>query len=500
MNYVIKKSMFFMVCISFLCVGCQNHHQSAKEKLANQIEQYLNNCYADSIFNGVVLVSVDNEIILEDAWGYQNINSKIKNSFSTIFNLASITKPFTAAAIFILQSEEKLNIKNYVNKYIPEFPYPQMTIENLLTHTSGIPDYTHIGQLIVKLRQSGSKSMTNKDIVEWIVNGRPDLEFQSGSESRYCNTNYVLLAEIIESVSGMSYKKFMQEKIFDKLDMKNSFVITPSDSIDRSRFAIGFRNSLYGDSKVDHITSHDGFYDEILGDGGIFMSAGDLNKFSRALHFGILKDVIPKTAFHAFTLSNGEKGKYACGWFVGVNKNRGYIKHGGNWGGYLSNYYHIPDDNINIIILTNNTMSPYSMDDLTDGIIDILSGNIPNPVRQPISRILPEILSTQGADAAVREYYKLKQTVSDRYLFLDRDLFGLGITLFYNDEFENAAVIFKLTADEYPDYPDTYEYLADSYRELKQPKLAQEYYKKAMEVDPDRKESISEKMKSLLIE
>jgi CubicO group peptidase (beta-lactamase class C family) len=194
-------------------------------------------------FNGTILVAEKGKPIYQQALGYADYNSKRMLNDSSVFELASVSKQFTAMGIMILKDRKLLSYENNIKKYFPQLPYDNITIRNLLTHTSGIPSYEDQ----FEKNWDRKKIAFNKDIIDMLVQRHDTLFFQPGTKWKYSNTGYALLASIIEKVSGMSYNDFMAVNIFKPLGMNHTFIYNSRRTTKKvpDNYALGF---VYSDS------------------------------------------------------------------------------------------------------------------------------------------------------------------------------------------------------------------------------------------------------------
>lgn len=255
--------------------------------------------YKKGKLNGTVLIVKEGKIVCDTALGYKNFEKKISLTKDTPFCIASITKPFTAAAIMLLQQEHRLSYDDKAIRYIPDLPaYAQdISIRQLLNHTSGLADYENV--LIL------NRKITNDDVLDFLKK-QPGLKFPSGSRFEYSNSGYTILGRIIEAVSGQSYKKFIQDRIFIPLKMKHSFVydaetVPPSD-----------RAEAYDADKKP-----DDYFLLTVGDGSIYSTTWDLYQFDEALRKNrLLNEENSKVMYKLPALKNGKTSEYGFGWYV----------------------------------------------------------------------------------------------------------------------------------------------------------------------------------------
>ncbi|MXV39048.1 serine hydrolase [Flavobacteriaceae bacterium Ap0902] len=292
-------------------------------------------------FNGSILVGYQGKLIYEKAFGVANRSTGLANTMSTPTQVASITKTFTGTSIVWLQEKGFLNIKDNVQKYLWEFPYSHITIEHLLSHRSGLKDY---------LKFSGrywnsSQPMYNEEVLNQFRDYKFGLNFTPGSKFDYSNSNYAILALIIERVSGMSYKKFIHDYIFEPLDMQNSFVYDPAD-----KYPFPYARSYRANFSNWQNTHQDGVY----GDKGIYTTAEDLYKWDQALYSNdFLSDKAKEDAFTPRSPWEVSKN-YGLGWRLRTFPNgEKYAYHTGWWHGYQGIFSRYIKDDFTVIILSN---------------------------------------------------------------------------------------------------------------------------------------------------
>jgi CubicO group peptidase (beta-lactamase class C family) len=295
-------------------------------------------------FNGSILVAKDGEIIYERYSGFKNYRQR-KDSINehTPFHLASVSKTFTAMAILKLWEEGKLDIHDEVSKYLPGFPYAGTSIKNLLSQRSGLLNYVHY------MDQSGwpkNKFLTNADLLQYInthktlVHGAPP-----GKHFEYSNTNYALLALIVEKASGQSYPDFIRKEFFEPLKMTDSYVFDLSDT--------GKAMKSYKRTGRPYPLE---FLDVVYGDKNIYSTTHDLLKWDMALRSGILfKQSTLDSAYTPYSFEKRGKKNYGLGWRMLLEPNgKKLIYHNGWWHGNRTVFIRLLDEGATIIALCNN--------------------------------------------------------------------------------------------------------------------------------------------------
>ena len=292
-------------------------------------------------FNGGILVAKDDSVIYEKYVSYKHEVNK-----NTAFDIASITKPFTAAAILKLMEEGKLNLEDAVDKYLPIFPYPEITISMLLSHRSGLMDYLHF------IDASGwdkSINVTNSDLLNIMVENKSKVLINKpGTVYRYSNTNYSLLAMIVEKVSGTSYANYLDLNFFMPLQMKDSYVV------DINNFARSTQ-SYYRNGTIYQLR----YLDLIYGDKCVYSSTDDLKKWDSALRAGkVLKQSTLDMAQRTIGEPLAFNSSYTMGWKKMISTNgKEFLYHDGWWAGNRALLIRLIDENTVIVVLSNNNFT-----------------------------------------------------------------------------------------------------------------------------------------------
>ena len=286
--------------------------------------------------------------IYNKCFGFTNLETNQKINPLSDFYLASISKEFTTMAIMILHDRGLLNYDDPVKKYLPDFPTygKDITIRNLMTHTSGLPDYYSL--LGYNYDFSG---ITNRDVWKLLLK-QDSLNFKPGTKFEYSNTGFVLLSIIVEKVSHESFSRFMKKNIFSKLGMKNTLVITPSVKLIPAK-AVGYSKDSTGQFKIDDYNQF------TTGAGGIYSNTADLYKWDQSLYTSkLVKKSTLEEAFTRQELNDGTKIDYGFGWFIGTFKN-GILKgikyeyHTGALDGFRNTIFRIPQLHFSYVVLSN---------------------------------------------------------------------------------------------------------------------------------------------------
>ncbi len=294
-------------------------------------------------FNGSVLIGYKGKIIYERYFGYANRQRGDFLGPQVSSQLASTSKTFTGAAIMYLHQQNYLNIDNPVKNYLPNFPYNDVTIRMLLSHRSGLQDYQRWGKPFIA---NPNKPLSNDDVLQIFAQRKPALESRPGSRFKYCNSNYSLLATIIEKVTEMKYKDFMNDYIFKPLGMNNTFVYD---------IYIGLPENATQTYRYNWLIWPLTFADGVVGDKGIYSTIQDMYRWDQSFyHNKLLNTETVEEAYMPCSFERPGVKNYGLGWrmlcFPNGNK---VIYHNGWWHGNNTAFYRIIKENITFIVLGN---------------------------------------------------------------------------------------------------------------------------------------------------
>ncbi|MEO5948289.1 MAG: serine hydrolase domain-containing protein [Chitinophagaceae bacterium] len=344
--------------IPFICIlifGCKSQNKS---DISNKLDQFLHGQEEFYRFNGNVLVAENGKTIFQHSFGMADFDSKRPLNDSSVFELASVSKQFTATAILLLKDKGKLKLTDSLRQYFPELPYSNITLGNMLTHTSGLPDYFWL--MIEKWDHK--KIAFNKDVITFLAKEKPPVSFSPGTKWEYSNSAFVLLASIVEKISGQSYKEYMSENIFKPLGMNHTQVYNTrrslKDTIANYAYGYGYSDSLkkYILPDNDPDANFVFYMDGIQGDGIINSTTADLLKWDRAIKNHILlKEETQNEMLKKQALSDtAKKTYYGFGISLDSTEFGNIISHSGGWPGYLTYLARNTDKDQTYIVLSNN--------------------------------------------------------------------------------------------------------------------------------------------------
>lgn len=316
---------------------------AAQQDINSKIDSILATQYKPNGPGAVFLAAKNGEILYKKAFGLANISLDVPMKTEYIFEIGSITKQFTAIAILMLVEQGKLSLQDYITKYLTDYPTDghNITIHHLLTHTSGIKNYTSIK----KLNDIRKDDLTPTALIDFFKN--EPMDFAPGEKFKYNNSGYIILGHIIETISGQSYASFIEEHIFKKLKMcSSSYAVRRK--ITKNRIT-GYTSTDKGYKKPWYFS-----YSLAFAAGSLTSTVDDMLKWQNALDKNILvKNSILNKAFKNYTTNNGESINYGYGWNIKTLNGTKSRRHGGSIFGFKSMSVYLPKEDIYVIGLTN---------------------------------------------------------------------------------------------------------------------------------------------------
>lgn len=313
-----------------------------------QLSGFFDTALLNKGFNGSILIAKDGEVIYEKYSGKIDLRKKDSLTSTTPMHIASTSKTFTAIAILRLVQENKLSLDDSLEKFFPNFPYAGVTVKMLLTHRSGIPNYLYFMSNnkwgILPNKKWNRQYATNHDVVKMMYEKRPDPTGTPGTRFSYCNTNFLLLAMIIEKISGTTFPDFMRQHFFEPLQMKNTFIFTLKDTLTAT--ASFTNNGTYW--------SYD-FLDATYGDKNVYSTPQDLLKWDQALYTDqVIGKPLLDSAFAPHSFEKQSVHNYGFGWRLQLLPNgKKVVYHFGKWHGANAAFTRLMDEKVTIIILGN---------------------------------------------------------------------------------------------------------------------------------------------------
>lgn len=464
------------VCLTVTSSYCQP--ATAPDSRLEILETFITTLAERGQFNGNILIAEEGEIIYERAIGMRSPTAGDSLNLGSQFRLASACMPFSAMAVMTLEEAGRLSFEDLVEKHIPEWPYKGATIRNLLNEISGFPEAK---QLLDKhwkpdLEEDDPDRIVdgNEQVIQMYLKHRPERFAAPGEVYSHGFIGYLLLATIVERVSGLPFHQYMREKVFLPAGMTDTYVYSPLREDPLTNRAIGIMTSMDGSKLVsrdfDYLQALDGF--------GIYSTIGDIYKWDRILYTEkLISQANLNQAFAPGLLNNGEKTKSGFGWglYYGMISADGYRAGFGVW---INR--DIEKQNTIIILCNGNT-------DLWGGAIQgvrkILKGEDYEWPKLDGSALVGQVLLNEGEEAALALYSDLKNRPEEYDMGGPMGLQALGHFLSLAGHQLEALFAFRLNTEQYPKIAFLWDKLADHYHKLGDTANAVTSYDKALSID-----------------
>ena len=465
------------------------------QDIENKLDSFFTTLSNQYHLNGCVLIADKGEVLYKNAFGYSDFNVKRKLTTNSMFELASISKQFTAMGIMMLCEKGLLNYSSNIRKFFPGLPYDSITIRNLLNHTSGLID----SEDLINRYWDRTKIITNEDILNLLREHQPSLLFQPGEKYKYSNTGYIILALIIEKVSGLTYGEYVKQNIFIPAGMERTMVyrrrFMPEDIND---YAFGYVLSLKDkgyslpDSveRVKRVITLDG----LLGEKSISSTVEDLFKWDRCLYTNkLLSQETLQEAFISGKLNDGSdididyKGhSYGFGWRVHNSNDGKMVWHTGHYPGYSNLIMRYVDIDRTIICLSNNGYEFYPIMNTINDILNNESVTFPLPFfAEQLRRMFidNDISSIQDSIMAMVDN-------KTEYIIIESKVNGLGYDLLNLHRLNDAIAVFTCNTQLFPNSANVFDSLGEAYMKNGEYDLAVSNYKKSLELNPQNHNAV----------
>jgi len=309
-----------------------------------ELDAFMQNLHRKLAFNGNVLIAKKGKIIYQNTFGWADYLHKDSLKITSKFELASVSKPLTALGVLKLVEEERLRLDQTVNDFFPDFPYPNITIQMLLSHRSGLPNYVYFSEDAWKDR---TKAMSNMDAMDLLIEHKPMRYGAPDGRFHYNNSNYMVLASIIEKVTGQDFAVYMKESIFDPAGMKNTAVLSKAvyDKIP---------TDVIGHDRVWRRSVVQNYLDGPVGDKGIYSTVQDLFLLDIALKDGrVIGEAMLDSAYVPRSDAKRSLFSYGYGWRTFSPQEAQIVYHTGWWHGFRNLYVRDLTNDITIVLLSN---------------------------------------------------------------------------------------------------------------------------------------------------
>jgi CubicO group peptidase (beta-lactamase class C family) len=467
MDYLNKKLSFLFLVLLLASAYSQDKSQ--------KIDEYMNKCYELGLFNGSVLVAEHGSVILKKGYGYANIEWKIPNEADTKFRLGSITKQFTAMLIMQLVEKGQIKLDGHISDYLPYYPKKtgdKITIHQLLSHTSGIFNYTNDPDFYRKDRFTPK---TPEQLVKTF--SEKELDFEPGTKWNYSNSGYIVLGAIIENVTGKSYEAVLQENILIPLGLRNTSYDHTDKIIEKrasgyDRSFDGFSNTAYLDMSLPFAA------------GSLYSTVEDLYMWGEYLYTDKLLSNESLKKMMTPVMNN-----YGYGLIINRISMNGTdsitaVGHSGGINGFNTNMVRMPEDKNTVILFCN--VLPVNLNEITNSLIKILYGKPYDEPKKSAAVYLFDYIQSKGVNPAIDEFNQNKENYSVR----ESEINQLGYTLMAAGKMKDAIEIFKLNIELFPNSFNVYDSMGEAYMNNGDTELAIEKYKKSVELNPNNQNGI----------
>lgn len=487
-TYVFKsclQTLFIVFSLTFTSCEQTKAKENEPKSKSDKINEIIS-LYSDyEGFNGSVLVAHKGEIIYKKGFGLANMEWEIPNQTDTKFQIASITKTFTAMLIMQLVAENKIDLNQPITRYLPDYPEKngsQITIHHLLTHTSG-------------LNRDASNDETSYNKPKDMVNqfAEKPLQFTPGERFEYSNSGYTLLGYIIETITEKPYEDVLQEKIFTPLNMKNSGYFRHRPLI--KHMASGYFKG-FGDFFNANVSNNSTAYAA----GAIYSTVEDLFLWDQALYNETLLSKNYVDAMLSKQVPDpGYGGYYGYGWEVknkaigNTTKTIKTIGHSGTIDGFCALFTRIPASQSSIILL-NNTRRAF-LNAITTAVTGILNNESYDYPIKPLAKLMSKVIKNEGIEKGI-QFYKAHKDLTN-YNTDEQELIVAGYKLLHAGNAKDAAEVFKLSIEEFPNKDNPYDSYAEALMTLGKNEEAIKNYKKSLELNPKNENAV--KMLKLLV-
>lgn len=316
------------------------------DKRSIKIDNYFSNKFKRGVFNGNILFAEKGKVIIKKSYGYAHVRNKEKLTSKHTFQLASASKPFTAIATLQLIEKGLISLDDSVKKFFPEFPYSDIDVHQLLSHRSGMSQYTHFCDRPDSIWPKKDSTITNENVLQIMTDIVPLINYSPNKRYYYCNTNYLILASIVEKVSGTPFEEYLSNNIFKPIGMNSSVVYNRTNRSELILPVQGYEG---------RIPWEDVYLNGCVGDKGIYSSVEDLLKFDRALNENFLiSDSLKTLAYEGKSKPFKRIQNYGYGFRIKNHPKIGkIIFHTGWWKGFRIYFVKVLKGDRTIIVLNN---------------------------------------------------------------------------------------------------------------------------------------------------
>ena len=461
----------WIVCLAVLAASL-SISASPQERIA-RLDEFISEAHEYRLFNGVILVGEQGEVVYSKATGLANMEWNVPHGLNSKFKLASISKQFTCMLILQLVEEGKVSLDSKIADYLPDYPVEQgskVSIRNLMSHTSGIPNYTNFDNWYSELWLRGYSAEEFLELFNHL-----DLEFVPGSRFEYSNSGYHVLAAIVEQMRGKPFSEVMTERIFRPLEMTDSGCIDINTVVPRMSSPYEYWDFRFTRSDFFNPTT-------AKGAGSVYSTALDLWKWQKALVSNKLISATLTSEMMTKQISIRDDFGYGLGLATGRVEINGvqhdYVGHTGAYPGYNSLYVWFPGADRLLVVLNNTGRT--KLDLIRDATMTILEGGDFH-IRPPLAVVMSEADSIAQIEELISRYRAFPAGFECQETQLRR----LGRKLIADQRIEAGLLVLEFNCESFPDSSSAHQGLGWAYRELGQLHKARLALNRSLELDPD---------------
>ncbi|RAJ08641.1 CubicO group peptidase (beta-lactamase class C family) [Chitinophaga skermanii] len=444
---------------------------------------------------GNLLVAEKGRVILKDYGGSADVQQKKPLTDQTTFQLASLSKTFTAIAILQLKEKGKLRLEDPVQKYLPTFKYPNISLRHLLNHTSGLVDFQ---MFEAAYEADTTRVFKNEDILTVINQGQGELRFQPGEKWSYSNPGYCLLALVVEKMSGLTFQEYLRKNIFQPAGMTHTYIAIGSKSDNDTNRAIGYdfpayapwikqRNDLLQQNRIELHNLGD-----FVGHSNIISTTGDLLLYDRALYNNkLLKAATLEEALTPAKLNNGELAAtgwdnavcyYGLGWMILKDTTYGKVVfHPGGMTGAVTILLRNVTKDQTLILLNNETHRENASNAVS--LLRALNGLTPRLNKKSLAKLYVRTLILSNPDSALVAFNSKKSDTASYYLD-EREMNVMGLQMFYNEFQQQGLKVLALNTILFPNSANVYDSYAGALKHLGKRQEAMAMFGKSLTLNP----------------
>lgn len=503
-----------MRIISIILFGCflsVFSFAQTDKSTAQKLDDYFTGLAGELELHGSVLVAENGKIVYEKSFGYADVEAKRLNTKDTEFQLASITKTFTAIAILQLKEKGKLSLDERFVKYFPDFPYAEITLRHMLSHTSGLLDYGLFNKLIA---ENPERVFENKDIIPVLKNAGVPLQFQPGEKWDYRNLNFDLLALLVEKLSERKFEDYLKKNVFDPARMTRTYIKTalinpnptPNFAYNHvypflfSSELVSINKNFSNPSDKKFLYNH-GF----IGASNVYSTTGDLLKFDAALYGGVLlKNETLEEAMSPMKLNSGELNRQdpgpsgkgiggmgiafnGLGWGIFEDTSAGKIVWtAGGTSGVVTIFIRNLTKKQTVVVLDNTYNLTLYRKALSA--MNILNGKPPIPFKKSLAGIYGRTLIAKGADSAAVRLNELKAD-TENYNLVEREFNNMAYDMMWNGFKPQALETFKINTFLFPASDNIYASYGEGLLEIGKKEEAVVMFNKALKINPNHEDA-----------